>query len=632
MIATLRKNLRSNVSRIFLWTCLIFVVLGGLAKMEFGDSGPKKWLAKLGSQTISIDQYNHILMSTRRNIEYMKQSGKAQQISENVEKIALEQGLSELLVYKVLDKIGVSISDSEVSEKLHETLSSLPEGFFNESGDLKLDLFLQAIAPDTIADFEKSIAREIKMSIFQGVLESTFYIPQFEMAEHKEDNSHKEYSKIEFSLGKSREEVEKKSPSDKDLQKILASSKPEMKKLEIPEKRSGVVWKFSAQDYGVKITDEQVKEFYNAHKSEKYALNDKQMKVHRLVLPVSDESKKVEVKTKAGQLQQELVANPEKFESYVKEYSVIKNAQDINLSDTDFVKANPVFVNALLDLDAKNNISSVIKTSQGFEIIKFISAKNSTYKPLSSVENDVRKDLLAKKFAERFAKDAQRVLNTQETSPEKIKEFAEKKKASKEVLSLQAKTEKTVASHLFTIIKGEYASFMDENFGYIILCDQVEKAKMPILKDVRLKLADEYYKEQALQHLEDLLKQAYEYSQTHTLEETAVQFGGKIESTTEKDHALKHPSVLTKVRRLKQAGAVTFAIGYDRGFIVRLDATTPNEQASKSSQDELIAKLVSQGRKYQAQSLCVASLYRHGKLNGSLELNNDMLPNILKES
>lgn len=632
MIASLRKSLKTNASRIFLWTCLIFVILGGLAKMEFGDSGPKRWIAKLGSQVISIDQYNHILMSTRKNVEYLKANGQGNQIPNNIEKLALEQSVSDMLVNKVLDDMGVVVNKNDVSDTLYQQLRSLPEHFFDESGQLRLDVFLQAIAPYTLEDFERDIAREIKMGVFQGVLESTFYIPQFEMAEHKEEKHHKEYSKVEFSLGKSREEVEKKAPSDKDLQQILSSSNPEIKKLEIPEKRSGIVWKFSAHDYGIKVTDEQVKELYNAQKAEKYMHNGKQVQVRRLVLKIADDSKKIEVKTKAGKFYQELLAQPEKFEQYVKEHSSVKGVQDIDLSDKELQKNDSVLLNAVAELSPENAMSSVIKTTQGYEIVQFVAEKKSTFKPLSSVEAEVRKDLLAKKFAERFSKDAQRVLNTQETNPEKIKEFISKKKAKEEPLSLQSKTEQGVASYLFKVVKNEYAAFVEGDTGYIVLCDQVEKTRMPVLKDVRSKLVDEYHKEQALKHLENVLKEAYAYSQTHTLEETAIKFDGKIESATEKDHTLKHPSVLTKVRRLKKAGAMTFAVGYDRGFIVRLDAITPSEDATKSSQDALISKLVSQGRRYQAQSLCVASLYRHDKLDGSLQLNNEMLHQILKES
>ncbi len=631
MIAAMRKNLKSNATRIFLWTCLLMVIVGGLAKMEFGDSGVKRWLAKLGSQTLSLDQYNNVLMSTRKNVEYLKENGQGNQIPNNIEKLALEQGVSDLLVNKVLDSMHVVINQAEVSEELNQKLRSLPEAFFNENGELRLDLFLQAIAPHTLEDFEKDIAREIKMGIFQGMLESTFYIPQFEMVAHKEDADHKEFSKVEFSLGKSREEVEKKAPSDKDLQQILTSSNPEIKKLEIPEKRGGSLWKFSAEDYGIKVTDEQVKEFYNAQKSEKYVLNQKQVQIRRLVLKVADESKKVEIKTKAGQLYQELVAHPEKFEEYVKEHSSIKGTQDFDVANKELQKTDPILVSAVSELDAANKMSSVIKTSQGFEIVQFVAEKKSTYKPLASVEAEVKKDLLAKKFAERFAKDAQRVLNTQETNPEKIKEFVQKKHAKEETLALQSKVENTLASHLFTVIKNEYAAFGEGNYGYIVFCNQVEKTRMPDLKDIRSKLVDEYYKEHALKHLEDVLRKAYYYSNTHTLEETAVEFGGKIESATEKDHNLKHPNVSTKVRRLKKAGAITFAIGYDRGFIVRLDSLTPSENATKSTQDALIAKLVAQGRRYQSQSQFIASLYRHDKLDGSLQINDEMLPQILKE-
>lgn len=632
MIASVRKNLKTNASRIFLWTCLLFVILGGLAKMEFGDSGMKRWLAKLGSRTMSIDQYNHILMNARKQAEYLKQNGQAHQVPDNIEKLALEQSVSDLLVNKALDSMSVSINKSDVSEELTQRLRGLPDGFFDESGQLRLDLFLQAIAPYSLDDFEQDIAREMKMNVFQGVLESLFYIPVFEMAAHQEETSHKKYSKVEFSLGKSREEVQKKSPTDKDLQQILSSSNPEIKKLEIPEKRSGMVWKFSAHDYGVKVTDEQIKEYYSAHKAEKYVEHDKQVQVRRLVLKVADENKKIEVKTKAGQLYQELVAHPEKFEEYVKEHSSIKGVHDIDLDSAELKKSDPVLLNTISELNAHNKMSSVIKTSQGFEIVQFVKEKGATYKPLSSVESEVRKDLMAKKFAERFLKDAQRVLNTQETNPEKVTEFIHKKKAKEEVLALQNKSEKGLASHLFSIIKGEYDAFVEGDHGYIILCDTVEKTRMPALKEVRAKLEDEYYKEQALKHLEDVLKKAYEYSQTHTLEETAIEFEGKIESATEKDHNLKHPKVSTKVRRLQKAGAMTFAVGYDRGYIVRLDEITPGENLTKNSQDAFISKLVAQGRRYQAQSQFIASLYRHDKLDGSLQINDQMLSQILKES
>jgi len=637
MIASIRKSLKSNTYRIFLWISLLFIILGGLAKLEFGDTGEKKWLAKVGHSTLTIDTYNTALMGARKNIEYRKQNGETQ-LPKNVEKLVLEQNIADLLVDGALDDLRVTVSDAIIEQEVLQQLQNLPAAFFNERGELNQELFLQAFAPYTLQDIEKDIARQIRMGALQGMVESLAYVPHFEaMLYYDNVGLHKEFSMLEFSLGKSREAVQK--PSDQDLQNLLASSNVEIRKLEIPEKRSGIVWKFSPEDYGIKVSDEQVKEFYNVHKAEKYMLTHRQVQVRRILLKITDENKKQDVKTRAGQLHQELIAHPDKFETYAKEYSQDeKTAGKGGLTEffeegnknLDSVFAETVFK----EISAQNPIAPLIKTAHGFEILQFIAEKQPTYKSLSAVEDKVKKDVLTKKFAERFAKDAQRVLNTQETNPAKIQEFIDKRKATKETLHFQAKqTDSLFNTQLFKLTKNEYAAFIDKDTGFIILCEDVDKAKMPAVQEVRAKLEDEYYKEQAIKNLEKTLREAYAYAKTHTLEETAIQFGTRIENATEKDHTLQHPHVASKVRILQHPGMLTFAIGYDRGILVRLDSVSENkEEKSVNSQEALIAKLVTQGRVHQAQGQFIASLYRHDKLNNNIQLNDQLIPQILKEA
>ena len=109
----------------------------------------------------------------------------------------------------------------------------------------------------------------------------------------------------------------------------------------------------------------------------------------------------------------ELLAHPEKFASIAKENSADTKTASAGGLMPFFSKGtyDRNFERAAFTLAKEGDISAVIKTNEGYEIVQLVGKKAQTFKPLAQVAADIKDILVAKKFNEQFSRDMRTVMS-----------------------------------------------------------------------------------------------------------------------------------------------------------------------------------------------------------------------------
>jgi len=237
-----------------------------------------------------------------------------------------------------------------------------------------------------------------------------------------------------------------------------------------------------------KVTAEEIKEFYEKNKEDKFKHGEEVKASHILITASENEIKnrlkaenadvdlskevieeKVEkelkqVKEKAYQLHEELKDNPDKFAEYAKKYSEdpASSAKGGDLGFFSKEEMVPEFAEAAFSTKP-GKLSDIVKTQFGYHIIKVVDRKEAGITPFDEIKTRIKRYLEEKKKMEAFQKlmeeskqSAKIVYLQDEYDLEKIKkEFsglvqdlrqAQQEKAKNTAEETEEKTEETKAN------------------------------------------------------------------------------------------------------------------------------------------------------------------------------------------
>lgn len=642
MLVYIRQGLKSHAYRIFLLSVLVVFILGGLARFEFGASSEPsgKWLAKIYDQEVSLQRFNTTLAMTKQRYAQFARQGFMQPM-DHIESDVLKNLVQQELVENTVQNSGIFVGAQTFEKLKNQQLAGLPDTFFLPDGQLNVPLFERAIAPHKLSDFIKDIEREAAGDIFDAALGSCLYISNQELLlQYNDEYADKTYSVIELPLSKSLDEVKKEKVSDDVLQKFYVQESVRFKSLMLPEKRKGVSWKFGVKEYGLTVTDEQVELYWKDHQQE-FVQHPEQIKAHRIVFAIDDKKKAADVKTQAEKVHEQLVKDPKKFNDLAKKHGVEKFAKSKMYSEKD-LEGDKVLSRTLFQtLTQDDQISDVIKTKEGYEIVQRLSKKDAEYKTLEHAKKDVEAKLLQQKFAQRFMQDAQRLISGHKYNEKSVDDFIDRKKGKKDSIALREKKGgDVVVNHLFTTEQGSYSVFMDKEDGVLVFCEDVEKSVMPPFADVKEKVEKEWQKEQAQKHLEKAVKALFVSAQNSSLEQAAQETKEKIHAVKatyehdvmNKDALIRGHEIAQKLSYMTKPGSLAYALESDKALVVRLDEIAPVNQELFAQKKESMKKMIQMRRKYELRDSLIASLYSRAKLDGSIQFNSQFLPQSVKVS
>jgi len=634
MITVLQNIARNYVAKIFLWIFLIVLVVGGIS-FDFSDNKP--WVIKINKERITELDYRSALANSQRQYDYLKAQGITWPRTESIEKEVVRHLVSSGLMLEQAGQLGLVVPSVLIQEQLHGQLSSLPAYFFDEQGQLKIDMLEKIIAPKSFESLLQDMENEIKSNLLYSLLSLGSYVAEFEIAEqYIQDYADKKYSVLKYSLDQIKDEV----ASDQILEKFYKKSE-HGDLYKTAEKRAGNLWRFNAQEYGLSVTKKEIVEYYEQYKQSNYLEAPAQVKVNRIFFAQSSQDQDFNPRAQADIIHEEVATNPTTFAEVAKKIQASNLPyQGSNITDyfaKDSTEYDKIFKETAFEQLAQDgDISQVIKTDKGYEILQRVGRKSAEYKHLDTVEKEISDKILENKFSKRFKQDAERIVSQRIDNKDVISSFIKKRHGKAESLSLQIKKPGAVSMHLFQTEAHNFAIFMDGKDGILLESTHIEKRALQPFNQIKTKVQDDYAKKIALEKLQVTIQNMMQDAATMDFTAIAEKYNAHLEVVQanyvdghmNEAALLKNSQVAQKVKMLKTVNSLTSVTTSLEGYVIRLDEVAPIDQALFAEKKSSIASMLESKIKHKGRDSFIALLYRHGKLNNKIEIKDQLIKDI----
>lgn len=643
MITVIRRYFKSS-SQIVLWVVIAAFIIG-LMPMAFRQMSKSSiWAIRVNGQEIGYqefvieqDRQRERLMAFRA--QYGPQADWFLSLlgAVNPQILAMRALAKQELFNQFADKIGVHISDEFVVKKINDPLfiqqelsTIIPVQIIDPKTGINQEMLSKYLKRFGLSSelFERQIERMLVDKLVTDIVTSTLYVPEFDIQQRfLALHAKKSFSLLSFSLDSFLKEAKKKTVSLEDLTNFYEQQNQERNRYLVPEKRNGIAWTFDPKSYHILVSDTQVEEYYEKNKLKKYVETPTTITVRRILLTIPDAASKGTVEKKAAHLKEELRKNPALFAEVAQRFSEDKQTASQGGLLKPFARGSyePAFDRAAFLLQNDTDISEVIKTSQGLELIQRVSKSPQTFKPLQSVYKEIKTLLEDQIFQKQFVAEVKKVIEKEEALASFIKDKGGKLKEMHNV----ALDTTPISQHLFKLHPNQRAFFIDGTQGVIVRLNTIKEQHVPSLDSIKTTVLEDYYQYQAQQALQKALQEAKqavskqplsklqktmhaEFVQTKWLapdDQETIEFFKKKGLPI--DRMLQMENVETLL--IHQHGAY--------GFLIRLDEIEPLDTQKFAKERSGIAQKLEAERLQQYLEGFVASLYR----NATLETNESVI-------
>lgn len=333
---------------------------------------------------------------------------------------AAEQLIERQALLDEASRIGLRVTPDEVKDELQHgrySATFFPNGTF--IGEQEYEDMLQR-ANMTPAKFEQNVGDDILLTKLQALISGTAGVSEEEI--HKEFV--KQNTKVKFDYAVLKQDDIKKGlhPTEEELKAYYESHKASYAN-SIPEKRKikYAVVDTSKLEAHVQVTQDDLRSYYQAHRDQ-YHVPD-QIKVSHIwiKMPLPDDKGQVDQKKvdeaqgRADDILKQL-KNGAKFEDLAKKYSEDPGSANVGGSlgwigngqmTAEFEKA----ANSL----SKGQVSGVVKTPDGFHIIRLDDKQEAHTKSLEEVKSQIEPIVKHQKAQQMAQQNAEQLLNKAQT-------------------------------------------------------------------------------------------------------------------------------------------------------------------------------------------------------------------------
>jgi parvulin-like peptidyl-prolyl isomerase len=628
MISLFRRHLQGRFLKYVIYAVSFFVVFPSALMIIFKWVDGDAWAIKVNGKSVGIEEYQHKIFNTQQQIQQFKnmfgdnaqQFLKIQGLDADPQKIALDSLIDQKLLEAVADKLHIKLSPQFVAQQL---IRMVPPQLVGADGSV--DLYSLARAQNmSVSELQDQITNQLTSTLLMQLTEGAVYVPEFVIKEKFiQAYTPRSFLVAELSLQNLVQEEEKQKVSDAELKKFFDAENRKSKRYIVPEKRAGFVWQFDGADYPAKISDKQIESYYKTNKLKEFVDQPAQIQVRHILMKFDDKNK-AEVRAKLAKIKQEVDENPKLFADRAKEFS--DDAESNKKGGlTDFFsrgKYAAAFEQAAFRLTKNDEISQVVETDVGFELIQRAGKKPQVFKDLSKVRDDIVEKLRIRQFTKLFQHDIRRAL-AQEEALKTLEKLAQQKKGKKETLALQEKGVAPYMKRFFMARKGSGGSFLQNSEGYAFYVSEIKKSYQPKFADLKEQVAGDYYRYQAEKKMKKILHEADVLTDKKAFEAFADKNNASLEST-----GIISQQMHDKAQRLMNRiggspselfsstvpGSVVTFLGEGKGFMLCLDTIAPfDEKEFKVQKDGLLKQLYQEQRQI-AQSAFIASLYKNATI------------------
>ena len=630
MIITLRNQIKHSSFRYIAF--FIFVVLGigmiSIPSLMRQDSAQGIWVVKVNGESVSyrdfaqeVAEQSEFLSQVRAQYgQYADLLFQAMGWPTDPQALAFEVLIKTTLMNQLVRDLGIKIHADYISESINNAQFArqhlqrvLPAFVFDQTGTLdpeKLTMYLKHKGL-SVKNFEEKIEESLAQLQALQIIGRSCYVPLFDLKqEYIAHKLAKQFSYLVFSYDSFLAAEKKNTISTQDAHDFYDKENIQRRRYWVPEKRNGIVWKFSPSTYALSIPEEQMSEYYEDNKVSKYVLDPIKVEVRQ----ISEKQLAQYPEMTLEAVREEIISDPSS--AWNKKWETLKP----------FARGERkgAFEREAFLLQKEDEISSVIDTQDGKVIIQLVRRIARTYKPFSSVRHEIRTILTEKQFKKHFIKDLKAVIAQDNTQA--IEAFIAQKAGKKEIVPGVIKNDTRLSTELFGLDKNDYGVFIEGDAGFVVLLTDVIERNLPEFESIKDIVIADLYQERAYQAMINATNEAKKAAKDSTFEQLAKQFNASIHYTdmmrsdeNKKMQDLDKKGLPAKaMMELEKKGSLLVHNNDDsNSMLIKLESMEEYSQAALESQLREIQPLIENNRaKMQVESV-VASLHR----NATIETN-----------
>jgi len=640
MISLFRRHLQGRFLRYVIYVVSFFIIFPSAFVMFFRWFESPHWAIKVNSQTIETEEYQRQVYNVQQQIVRLKQMlGEyadvmlsSQGLAGDPQKLAINSLVEQKSLEQTADKLHIKLSPIYVSQQL---IRMVPREVVLPDGSIDMQRLAQAYQM-SYSQLEEQFNNQMISQLLMQLTEGAIYLPTFLLKEKFiQAYTDRTFLIAEFPLRSLINQEEKKAVSDEELQSFFAAENKKNKRYWVPEKRAGILWRFDPGHYNMKISEKQIERYYNQNKYKEFIDEPAKIQVRRIKMHFTDKDKS-SVRARLTKIKQELDKDPKLFAQKAQEFSEDKVSKKKGGLLDYFARGtyDQQFEQAAFRLQKDGDISSIVETSNSFELIQRVAKKAQTFKPIERVKNEIKQKLATNQFKRIFAHDVRRCL-AQEDKLQALEELAKKRHGKKEVINLTKRGNEPYMQKFFSVKKNSGGSLLVGDDGYAFFVTEVKKSYQPKFDTVKNEVRHDLYRSRAEKVLKKILEEGEKITDTGKFEQFADKHGASLEATGRINQGMQQEvqklskrlgGQVNKLFVLTVPGKViafnTMAFnGAEAGLLVCLETIAPFDETKFKEQKEALARELYQEQKGLIEQAFIASLLK----NATIKINEKII-------
>jgi peptidyl-prolyl cis-trans isomerase D len=517
---------------IFLWLVIAaFIILYIPTLQDSGQGTPGEAVVKVGGLPVSVGEFQRTyrrqrqmydrLYQGRMNEEMLRQMGLEEQVLEGL--------VGDRLVELESRRLGVTVSDEALAHAIANAPEFQDNGRFIGTPEIRRRLELQGLSEE---DFEQSLRRQLLRESLEGLVGASVSVCDAEV--EREFRRRTEQVKLEYVLADAARYRAAVQPTEAEVAARFEAKKDAYR---IPERRvvSYVVLDRATLQPQVAVSDRDIELYYQDHREE-FRQEEEACASHILVKVKTGEATEGHPEAEAQKIAQGLLDQVKAggdFAALAKKSSEDQGSAQSGGDLGCFAPGRmvPEFDDAVFALQP-GQVSELVKTSFGYHVIRLTSKREAAVLPLAQVKERIRASVTESKVRDLGEQKSQAMADA--LSRGKSLEEAAKAQG----LTVQksapiapgdtppALASPTLVARVFALKPGqaEKEGFALPQGAAFVSLVEIQKARVPELKDVREKVRADLVEEAALEQARTVAAGVEAKAQTLGLEKAAAAF------------------------------------------------------------------------------------------------------------
>ncbi|MCK5918073.1 MAG: SurA N-terminal domain-containing protein [Cocleimonas sp.] len=397
MLQTINDNAKGWVAYLVVGLISVPFALFGISSYLGG--GDKRVAATVNGEDISVREVQNELLQQKQRLTSMFGGRMPPGFDDTgLKSQALEGLINQALLRQNVENSGYQASDAEVFSIISSTPSFQKEGVFDAATYEKL---LKSNRRNK-ASYEATLRTDLSNRQLSDGITNTSYIPEAQAAAYQAlSKQARDFETFTLKLNDYKDQIK---PSDDNV-KAYYDSHSDQYMTEEKIKLSYVRLKVADLADGVSVTPEQLQSFYDDTSAD--YITGEQRKIAHILIKIVDE-KDDDAKKHAEDLHKRITSGEVTFEAILLEKVENRISGDMGfLVQGDM---GPVFEKAAFALK-KDELSAVVKTDSGYELLKVSEIKPEVQQTLEQVKDKVEKNYRKEKADKLFQTQVE-TLNT----------------------------------------------------------------------------------------------------------------------------------------------------------------------------------------------------------------------------